>query len=93
MSGIRFQPSARIEPPWPAPIRSAYSREVGVRSTPSTIGSRRAATPSSSNANVPSPRHGVVEVGGDVHLLGAVAQRAEVCGFQGLVPACAPRCR
>ena len=62
MSGMRLQPSARIEPPSPAPIRSAYSREVRkFRSTPSTtIGSRRAGTPSSSNANVPRPR-GVVE--------------------------------
>ena len=27
-SGMRFQPSARIEPPLPAPIRAAVSREV-----------------------------------------------------------------
>ena len=56
-SGIRFHPSARIEPPSPAPRRAAVSREVrNPRSTPSTtIGSRRAGTPSSSKPNVPSP--------------------------------------
>ena len=61
-SGIRLQPSARIEPPAPAPSCSAVSRELRKpRSTPaSTIASRRAGTPSSSNANVPSPS-GVVE--------------------------------
>ena len=61
-SGIRLQPSARIEPPPPAPICAAVSREVrNPRRTPSsTIGSRRAGTPSSSQPKVPSPR-GVVE--------------------------------
>ena len=56
-SGIRFQPSARIEPPAPEPSRAAVSREVmKPASRPaSTIGSRTAATPSSSHANVPSP--------------------------------------
>ena len=56
-SGIRFQPSARIEPPAPAPICAAVSREVRKpRSTPpATTGSRAAGTPSSSKPNVPSP--------------------------------------
>ena len=56
-SGIRLQPSARIEPPAPAPIRAAVSREVRKpRRTPSsTIASRRAGTPSSSKPKVPRP--------------------------------------
>ena len=51
-SGMRFQLSARIEPPAPAPSLAAVSREVRKpRSTPPrTIGSRLAGTPSSSNA-------------------------------------------
>ena len=61
-SGIRLQPSARIEPPAPWPSFAAVSREVRKpRRTPaSTIGSRRAGTPSSSKAKVPRPP-GVVE--------------------------------
>src|SRR5919109_843095 len=56
-SGIRLQPSARIDPPAPAPIRAAVSREVRKpRKTPaSTIVCDSAATPSSSQAKVPSP--------------------------------------
>ena len=56
-SGIRFQPSARIEPPLPAPIRAAVSREVRkpVSRPASTTGVRSAGTPSSSNAKLPSP--------------------------------------
>ena len=54
---MRLQPSARIEPPAPAPSRAADSREERkpVRTPASTIGSRRATTPSSSQPNVPSP--------------------------------------
>jgi hypothetical protein len=56
-SGIRCQPSARIDPPLPRPIRAAVSREVRKpERTPSeTIGTRAAGTPSSSNPNVPRP--------------------------------------
>ena len=56
-SGMRFQPSARIEPPLPAPIRAAVSRDVRkpVSTPPSTTGVRSAGTPSSSNAKLPSP--------------------------------------
>ena len=56
-SGIRFQPSARIEPPLPAPMRAAVSRDVRkpVSSPASTTGVRSAGTPSSSNAKLPSP--------------------------------------
>ena len=60
-SGMRFQLSARIEPRSSEPIRAAVSREPrNPVSTPrSTTGRRVAGTPSSSKANVPSPR-GVV---------------------------------
>ena len=61
-SGIRLQPSARIEPPAPLPIRAAVSREVRnpLRIPSATTGSRRAGTPSSSKPKVPRPP-GVVE--------------------------------
>ena len=55
-SGIRFQPSARMQP-LRRPKRDAVSREVRkpVRRPASTIGSRSAWTPSSSHAKLPSP--------------------------------------
>ena len=56
-SGILLHPSARIDPPPPAPIRAAVSRDVRKpRRTPaSTIVCRTAGTPSSSKAKVPRP--------------------------------------
>ena len=56
-SGIRFQPSARMDPPVPAPMRAAVSRDVRkpVSLPASTTGVGSAGTPSSSKAKLPSP--------------------------------------
>ena len=57
MSGMRFQPSARIAPPERRLIRGAVSRDVRYPlNIPSlTSGTACAATPSSSQPNVPMP--------------------------------------
>ena len=78
---MRLQPSARIEPPPPAPIARPSRARRGSRAARRLRRSARAAagTPSSSQPNVPSPPRRR-RVGGDVHELRAVAQRAEVAG-------------
>ena len=80
---MRFQPSARIEPPLPAPMRAAVSRDVRkpVSRPASTTGARlgRDAFVVEREAAEPAGRR---RVGGDVHVLGAVAQRAEVARLE-----------
>ena len=80
--GWRAKPSARMQPPErSSPISAAVSREERKPvSTPSrTIGTRRPSTPSSSQRKLPRPP-GDGGVGGDVHALGAEAERADAVG-------------
>ena len=85
-SGIRVQPSARIEPPRPAPIRAAVSREARKpASTPSATTARAAPHPLVVEGERAEPA-GRRRVGGHVHLRRAVTQGAEVAGRK-LVPA------
>ena len=87
-SGIRFQPSARIEPPLPVPMRAAVSRDARnpVRTPASTIACRAAATPSSSNPNVPRPR-GVVGSAVTFICFEPYRNLPRSSGFRKLVPA------
>src|SRR3954453_11084398 len=79
-SGMRLQPSARIEPPAPLPLRAAVSRGVGKlrpqpAPRPAGLALRAHALVVVGEGAEPARRG---RVGSDVHVLGAVAQRAEI---------------
>ena len=82
-SGIRLQPSARMWPPRPAPIRAALSRDDEEAGQHASLDDRLAlggdALVVEAEGAEPERRR---RVGGDVHLLRAVAERPEVARLE-----------
>ena len=85
MSGIRFQPSARIAPPERRPMprrRLATGRGSRRRSPSWTSGTAWAATPSSSQPNVPIPPGAVASATMSTSVRAVAEARLELVGGQ-----------
>ena len=84
MSGMRFQPSARIAPPLRRPIRGAVSRldRYPTKMPSLTIGTACAPTPSSSQPNVPRPPGAVASATMSIEVRPVAEPALELVGRQ-----------